>query len=353
MSWLTENYEKALVGGAIAVGLGLGYLGWVGLQSVEEDFSAGLKGRGVNETAVANADLIPKAEQSLGLTHEWTQGRDAQDRPVDLFTGVPLFIKSTAPDKAIDLPNDSAPVHPPIPNIWWIEKRIDPGFANAPQLDPDVDGFNNLEEFEANTDPQNPQSYPPLIHKLRFVKDESLRWVIRPGYGMNGGYPFTYSDGKGAKNRIADAEPVKEGDLFFRSGVQQNRFKLLKSEVRREMNPNTNIEMQTTWLSVEDQLPNKKGKIYELPAPLNVDRQNDFLQFDRTGVFSLEALQREGAEFKVEENTRFALPPDAKEKAYLLKSITPQKVVIEFNGPDGTPHTVEIEKGSLPSKSTP
>jgi hypothetical protein len=349
MSWISKNYEKALAGGAIVVAIGLGYLGWSGMQSVDEDFSAGLKGSGRNDTAVTRSDMIPKAEQSLALKREWTQGRDPQDRPVDLFTGVPLFIKSTAPDKAIDLLKDP-PVHPPIPNIWWLESRLDPGFANALELDPDNDGFTNLEEFEAKTDPQNMHDHPPLIRKLRYLKDESLAWVLRPSFGQNKAFPFTYDDNRRGKNRITAAEPVQEGELFFRKGVQANRFKLLGSEVRKEMNKKMNIEMETTWVKVEDQHPNKKGRVYEFPSPLGEDRANDFAQFDRTAVFVLDAIGQAGSEFKVEENTRFALPQNAKEKSYLLKNVTPDKVVIEFNGPDGAPLTVEINKGATPVK---
>jgi hypothetical protein len=346
MSWISKNYEKALVGGAIAVALGLAYLGWSGMRSVDEDFSAGLRGSGSNVTDVKGSDMIPKAEQSLGLKRDWSQGGDPQDRPVDLFTGVPLFIKSSAPDKPVDLLKDP-PVHPPIPNTWWLESRLDPGFSDAPELDPDSDGFTNLEEFEAKTDPQNPHDHPSLIGKLRYVKDESLTWALRPGPNQNGAFPFSYVDSRKGVNRISAADPVKVDELFFRKEVQQNRFKLLGFEVRKEMNERMNIEMEITWIKVEDQQPNKKGKVYEFPAPLGEDRAIDFYQYDRTAVFALEAIGQAGVEFKVEENTRFALPHDAKEKSYLLKSVAPDKVVIEFKDSQGAPRTVEINKGAM------
>lgn len=349
MSWISDNYEKALVGGAIAVCLGLGYVGWSGLQSVDGDFSGGLIGSGKNDTEVAGSDRIPKAEQSLGLKRAWTRGKDAQDRPVDLFTGIPLFIKSNAPDKSIDLLKDP-PVHPPIENTWWLETRLDPGLDNAPSQDPDGDGFSNLEEYKAKTDPLNQHDHPTLIQKLVFVRDESLVWVLRPSHNQNGAFPFTYIDGKNIENRITAADPVKEGELFFRKGVQANRFKLLGHKVVRELDKKLNIEMEKTIVQVEDQHPTKKGKVYEFPAPLSPAMANDFKQFDRSAVFTLEAVGNQGTEFKVEENTSFALPPDAKEKEYHLKSVTPEKVVIEYKSSNGAPKTLEIKKGVLPSK---
>ena len=78
------------------------------------------------------------------------------------------------------------------------------------------------------------------------------------------------------------------------------------------------------------------------------ERKNEHLKFDRTAVFSLEALGLSGTEFKVEENTTFALPPDAPQKDYLLKKVTPASVTVEYPDAQGTRKTVEINKGCLP-----
>ena len=138
MSWFSKNYEKAALGGAVAVALGLAYLGWSKFSSVESDFGGVLVGSGNNNPAVAAADLIPKALQSLKIDRTWNQALDS-DRPVDLFTGIALFIKSSEPEKPVDLIKD-APVHDGIPNTWWLEHRLDPGFADSPNRDPDEDG---------------------------------------------------------------------------------------------------------------------------------------------------------------------------------------------------------------------
>jgi hypothetical protein len=346
MSWFSKNYEKAALGGAVAVALGLAYFGWSKIGGVEADFGVDLKGRGNNATAVQGADLIPKAQQSLKLDRTWNQALDGE-RPVDLFTGVPLFIKSSDPEKPIDLDKDD-PVHPPIPNKWWMENRIDLGFGDSPDRDPDADGFSNLEEFNSKTDPNNNKSVPELIAKLKFVKDESLAWAIRPGYGNNGEFPFSYRDAKGQNNKIPAGEMIKPDGMFFPKGPMANRFKFLGFEVRKEMNKKINIEMDITYVRIEDQKANKKGRVYEIPAPLAEDRMNDFLQFDRTAVFTLEALGLGGTEFKVEENESFALPPSAPKKDFLLKEVTPQRVVVEYTDASGTRKTVEIGKGAMP-----
>lgn len=347
MSWFSKNYEKVALGGAVTVALGLTYFGWSKLNSVEEDFSASLKGVGNNKTAVDGAELVSKARQSLSLDRTWSQAADG-DRPVDLFTGIQLFISSNDPKKAIDLRKD-APLHPPIPNSWWIENRIDPSFDDSPGQDPDADGFSNLEEFTAKTDPKNKNSIPPLIAKLRFVKDESLAWVIRPGYGSEGKFPFTYEDSKAGKNKVSATEMIAPGSLFFDKPPMENRFKLLGSETRKELNKKINIEMEVTIVRIEDQRPNKKGSVYEFPSPLPEDRKTDYIQYDRTAVLSLDALGMEGREFKIEENTTFALPPDNTNKNYLLKKAGSDAILIEYPASDGSRKSIEIKKGQLPN----
>jgi hypothetical protein len=347
MSWFSTNHEKAILGAAVAGALGLAYLGWSKFGGVDQDFGTGLKGAGNNNSAVAGADLIPKALQSMKFDRTWTQAMD-RDRPVDLFTGIALFIKSSDPEKPVDLLKD-APVHPPIPNIWWLENRLDPGFADSPDRDPDSDGFSNKEEFTAKTDPNSSKSHPPLIAKLMYLKDESLIWALRPGYGSQGAFSFSYKDGKGRTNRVPAGAMVKPGELFFPKPPMTNRFKLLGHEVRKELNKRINVEMEVTYVRIEDQRPNKLGTVYEIPSPLSEDRMNEFRQFDRTAVLSLEALGLNGKEFKVEENTAFALPPDAPQKDYLLKTVTPDSITVEYPDAQGNRKTVEIKQGSIPN----
>lgn len=346
MSWFAKNYEKAALGGAVAVALGVSYMGWSKYQSVEEDFGTGLKGEGNNNTAIRDADLIPNALASIKLDRTWVQARDG-DRPVDLFTGIPLFVSSADQEKPIDLIKD-APIHPPIPNIWWIENRIDPGFADSPNRDPDADGFSNIEEFNAKTDPNDSKSVPALIAKLKYIRDESLTWVLIPRFGSGGAFPFNYEDSKGDTNKVSPSEMVPPGGMFFSKGPMANRFKLVGSEERKEKSKSAGYDREITIVTIEDQRPNKKGITYEFPAPLQLERVKEHLKYDRTAVLSLEALGLEGKEIKVEENTSFALPPTAPAKDYHVKTVTPELITVEYADASGARKTVEISKGNFP-----
>ncbi len=50
-----------------------------------------------------------------------------------------------------------------MPDSWEIENNLDPLTDDAHE-DPDEDGFTNLQEYLAGTDPRNPNSFPSLSH---------------------------------------------------------------------------------------------------------------------------------------------------------------------------------------------
>jgi hypothetical protein len=350
MSWLANNYDKAVLGGAVVCTLALGYSGWQALNQVDKDFVSSVRGRGNNEIEVLSAGLVINASSSLAINRAWSP-EDVDGRTVDLFVSIPLFVTANNPTRPIDLVRD-APVHPPIPNTWWLENRLDPGFENSPDRDPDGDGFSNMEEYLAGTDPNELDSHPPLIAKLKFVGEETLVWALRPSFANEeGGNTFRYFDNhppRGRTNNSGAGNPIAPGGTFFESGPGEGRFKLLGHETREEFNERTNANERNTFARIEDQRPNKKGTIYEFPAPLSDANLQLHQQYDRTAVFTLEAIGRNGIEFRVEEFTTFFLPHDREGPTYKLLSVGPDQAVVEYTDADGNTRQATILKGSLP-----
>lgn len=343
MSWFSENFDKAALGGAVLIAGGLAFTGWQKLGSVEAQFSAEPVGGGGNDPSVKAADAVATAKSSFALDRAWQMGED-NGRPVNLFAGIALFVNKNDKQNPVDFVKGD-PVHPPIPNSWWMDNRIDPGFGDSPQQDADEDGFSNLEEYEAKTDPSDASDYPPLVTKLMYVGDESIEWVLRPGFeDANGSFTFNYGDGR-RNNRASAANPVPVGRVFFDNDPAKGRFKFLGAEQREQVNEAINAPVKVTIVKVEDQKPNKKGVVYELPANFRIANQRNFAQFDRTAVLTLDALGLAGQEIKVEENTAFALPPGAKSQSYKVTVVTPERVGIEFIGKDGKVLSYEILKG--------
>ena len=138
MSWFNSNYHKALLGAGALIAVGLLYFGWSQLQLSGDDFGDRLKGIGKINTGVDGAEEIAFASQSMDLDHGIKQSVTADGRNVDLFTGIPLFIKRGTNGMAIDLLKGEE-VHKGIKNEFWLTYRIDPGFADSPLQDPDAD----------------------------------------------------------------------------------------------------------------------------------------------------------------------------------------------------------------------
>ena len=357
MSWISENYEKAAIGVGAVAAIGLAWFGWQKVGAVPDDFGGTPTGPTPpkSDPSVKGADRVATAKSSFQLKREWLKGED-DGRPVDLFTGVPLFVNKNNPNNPVDLADPSVePVHPPIPNQWWIDNRIDnridPGFGDSPQRDADEDGFSNLDEYNAKTDPSDDRDYPPLITKLTYASDEAVQWVLRPGFPSgNGAFTFEYNDNLRRAAKVGAAKPVKPGELFFAKGPVQNRFKFIGSKKRAQMNERLKVEVEVTIVTVEDQKSNKVGTTYEIPAMFRKGNAAKFAKFDRTAILTLEALGLDGVEMKIEENTSFSLPPDAKQKTFKLMEVTPEAIVIEHTKADGKIETFTILKGATGPK---
>ncbi len=349
MSKLAKNYEKALLGGAGLVAVGFAVMGFLKFGAVEKDFDKSLAGRGKDDPSIPAAAETVKATNSLAANRKMESGTDAKDRPVDLFTGIPLLAHRDNPNQPVD-PREGDPVHPPIPNEWWLKTGADISFANSPDRDDDGDGFSNREEFEAETSPTDPKSVPSLINKLAYVKDESIQWYVEYGMDIDGKWVPKFTavgvDGKAATNKVNYEEALEPGDIFFANGIFAKRFKFTGTVEREVTSERTQYTQQVKIAQYEDLKENKKGEKYESQQGLPRNEYAGAAYYDRTAVLDLRAIGYEGKEFKVEERTKFALPPDAPAKAYFLKSVTPEAIEVEVTKDDGTTESVQISKGA-------
>ena len=61
-------------------------------------------------------------------------------------------------------------------------------------------------------------------------------------------------------------------------------------------------------------------------------------------MLALNAAGEQGKEFKVTENTPFALPFSNSEKKYLLKTVTANSITVEYKDASGKTATIDIKK---------
>lgn len=350
MSQLPKNFEKILLGVGGVAALAFAGLGFMKSSAVTEDFSRTGAGAGKNEVTIPEAEATAKAVGSLTADRVIESGDD-DGRPVDLFVGVPLFADKNNPNVPVD-PLEGKPVHEGIPNRWWIENGADMTFANSPDRDDDGDGFTNREEFEAKTHPVDAKSIPALINKLAYLKDESTMWYVQFGLESGGKWAPRFTgltpDKKRLQNRVSAVEMMEPGATFFKEGAMANRFKFTGIIEREITSERTGLEQKVKFAQYEELKPNKAGDKYESQAGLPDAELEAKAYYDRTAVLDLRAIGYEGKEFKVEERTKFALPPDAPEKNYTLKKVTPEAIEVEYADAKGETQTLEIKKGGTP-----
>lgn len=359
MSKAPKNIEKILLGAGVVVGGALVALGFMKNAGTDEDFGSSIGEPRNVDPSVPLANDVTAAITSVGSEPEVPAATvpaptlEEGTRPIDLYVGVPLYASRDNPNEPVD-PVTAADIHPPIPNAWWLKYGAKLNYADSPSRDDDNDGFTNAEEFKADTDPTNASKHPPLIAKLKYVTDDSFRWIILPGTPitekltpkLEAGMPVLEPP---VKMRVGFADAIKEGEIFFKEGDERfvNRFKYLGVEERDVRNERLNINQKVTFAKFEDQKDNKKGLVYEFPVSIPRAEREGLSEYDRFAVLDLRALGLAGNDFRVEERRHFALPPDAEEKTYYLKEVTPEKIVVEWKDGEET-RSVEIPKGQMP-----
>ena len=339
MSWIKENYHIAALGGGALVLAGLAYAGFSGNQTVNDEFIASNPPPG-DVSTVEGGELATAITTSVSEVIPVEQYRTKKGRPVDVFTSVNLYTRGKNSRELLDLLSMSKPLHPPIKNQWWVDNNVDPSYSDSPQRDQDGDGFTNLEEFEANKDPNDPKSHGDLLTKLEVAAVESDLWRLRFNSVLGSGYQFNLQfkafGGRTQTNRMPALQAVNEGDTFFKEEPAKNRFVLKKIEEREEMSSTGKIKRN--WAIVEDQRPNKKGWSYELPFKLRAGNQAKAIRYDHTVVFSLNAIGEAANTFKIEENGVFTLPNGS-------ESDTKYKLVEVKLGEDRRPISVVVQEG--------
>lgn len=321
MSWISENYEKAALGGAAVIAVGLVAVIWNNHSEAADAYTYTLPSQ-QKDASVAGLAHIVDTQASFGSVHEIVKPSD-NGRPVDLFTSVPIFVKKGAMLDPVDLLK-GASVHEGIDNTFWIKYNLDPGYDNAPELDPDGDGFTNGEEYTANTDPTKYDSHPDPVLKLAVVKVNTSQYHLKPAF-YSGRSTFRLETKKGdGLNRMR--EPIAAGNVIaFDKESMQNRFKFISVEGDTNRN--------RVW-TIEDLKPNKKGVIYKFTKKGNLvgDAEREFGIMDSIVDFRLDALDESSNVFSVEENTKFSLPnKEGAKKNYLFRKIDLTEKTIEID----------------------
>ena len=118
------------------------------------------------------------------------------------YVSRPYLLKDA---KLIDPMTGSEPLYPPVPNQWLIDHRLDYTDMNILDRDPLRKGFTVREEFEAGTDPNNPNQSPPLCSKLTY-QDSGIR---KSSYLLEFLGEEEITDESGKMTKMIEIKPVQ------------------------------------------------------------------------------------------------------------------------------------------------
>ncbi|MBP7275454.1 MAG: hypothetical protein KBA51_04545 [Kiritimatiellae bacterium] len=96
-----------------------------------------------------------------------------------------------------------------MPDEWEIAQEFNPDDPYDAMLDADADGFSNLEEYLAKTDPRQRENAPPIITKLRIDQLRQERFRLR----------------------FEAVQTLESGDLYQLNSADRTYFKRLGNEV--------------------------------------------------------------------------------------------------------------------------
>jgi hypothetical protein len=296
MNWIRANYDRAaLIAAALFLFLSAVFihLGAVNFRQsiVEMHLEPSLQ----KQSSKAKVPEVEQAKQKLVGPAQWTfSGRSGLFVPEQHFinaAGQPATLQNTQ-------------LHPPVPNEWLEEFGLPITEGDVLAQDPDGDGFSNLDEWEAHTNPMDKNSHADYITKLKMISlaQEPFRFIFSSWVGD------TY-----AINTIDHRQPTQ----FLRIGetIHGTLFKLVKFKEKNEKSKfGTDVDVSELTLENtenKDQLTLTKGKTTTSPESVA-----NFL-------YTWGGDQR----FSAKKGQEFSLKPQMEIK-YKLIDVQPNKAIL-------------------------
>lgn len=261
MSFWRLHYDKLIVAGVTAIlGWSLVYLATdVGRQKVErEAFERKVASKRPAHPRVEPLDETEyqRVQQRLAEPFQlpmWTRSLWVPERrvwcvacrlPIPYEAKQCPFCPQVQPEEPEERPDRDLDGDGML-DVWELEHGLNPSNPRDAAEDPDQDGFNNLEEFRASTDPRDPQSSPPIEVKLQVEKmvPDPFLLVFMSYMGSEDGRRFALNLRSGQRTWFARMGETVEGFTLvdFRTNivtVQEGGVarKVDRSEVTLERN---------------------------------------------------------------------------------------------------------------------
>ncbi len=297
MDWLRNNYDKAIL--AVACLVLLACCGWIitRAQSFSERFADRDSSQPPDNTIKPlPTDALRSALAKVRSPQNWL-GHDGSllvSRPYVLMDGA-----------LIDPLEGSKNLHEPIKNSWLIKYDLPYWESDIKEQDADGDGFSNLEEYLAGSDPRDKNSVPPFYTKLRLVRFISKPFRLIFTGTPDGGQTFTINTkDRGTRTRFLELGEMIEGTFYKVVSYEK------KTERRNE------IDFDASLLTIEN---TQTGQRIVLIANKEANDPTSFGEF---------LYLYDNSRFTVKKGDEFSLPPEPDRK-YKLIDISEKEAVIQ------------------------
>ncbi|MFN0074865.1 MAG: Amuc_1099 family pilus-like system protein [Prosthecobacter sp.] len=324
------SYEKIIltISAVLAIGVAV-YLVFES-QGFEESLALA-QASSKNDLNAPDKDAVAKATETIKKKYSWVSPVK-QGKAVPLNKSVLLVMKS---GQLFDLLLPEPKLREPMTNIFLTgdltknppESQLPDIFSpNVGDLDADDDGFSNLEEFNAKTDPRDATSMPPLTNKLVLRKRISHDYILI----LKGGSDGTFQIQRLVPTKGNVFKPLNE-EFGFDKGA--NRFKLLAAQKQIIQHP-TLGPMDAFVVKVLDLSTNKEFELIQ-------GKETNLAEYEAELEFLWKKRQtipgvREGKTFQL---------PGLGVTYHILKLEETKAVIAPDKGGKPSPQTIEIKQG--------
>jgi hypothetical protein len=308
MDWIKKNPAQFSLG-LVALLLAVSSVLLIFMAQGFNETFADIQGNVVKKSEIKALDTtaLTNALASLKKSANWTIVSGSSS----LFVSEKYIFK----DGKLVRPGDpkGAPLHPPIPNQWFLDNGLDILSNTALDDDPDQDGFTNLEEWigtgietaPKSTDPNKADSMPPYRVKL-FLKE-----AIKKPFRMV--FMSRPDDDTAAINTLDLRQPTvfcKLGDM-----IKGTKFKIIKFEGKMEETQYGPKDASVLTLQNTETLEELL-----LPIEKQIDSPDSSAKFEFTW--------KGHEEFTVRKNAKFSLKSEPKVE-YKLIDISANEALIQ------------------------
>ncbi len=326
------NYEKTILIISSLLAIGVAVFLILESQGFEESLTL-QQGFSKNDLNAPASQKVIDATETMKKKYSWLSPV-RNEKAVPLNKSVMLVMKDS---KLFDLLLPEPKFREPMTNIFLTgdktksppEEQLPGIFSpNVGDLDADSDGFSNLEEFNAKTDPRDANSLPPYTNKLFLTKRISHDYILMLKGGSDG---TTFQITRSVPSRGSVFKPVNE-EFGFDKGTL--RFKILshrKETAQTKFGPKEIFILTMYDLSTKKEFELKEGEEKNLA--------------DYEAEFEFRWKKRRTISGGVIEGGTFQLPGLG--KTFYIRTLEETKAIISPVGADGKPakETIEIKQG--------